>query len=489
MKKIFLGGISTIIALTGLMLLPTISFAQVVTDQHAVNSVVIDGSTYATNAEGQIVSTASVVSVPQSAGGGSFIVNNSTSAAPTTTYLPVGSYVPTDTSRVPGNQPVVTGGGGYEPVLTPQAWLELEVLKPALGSVTGYVDPSLMKIQLTQAVTSYCQGVANGGPNNPCGGSDLNSIVNNLTQVYTTQMQAQGGTPTINLSNAPAYVFTSYAPGYNSGGLGLILLPDGTKVPNTTANLALSQSEYNQSIGLPANYQNSSGSSVGVSGTTGTTGSAGASSGSSYTGSNSGTSASSAAITSIFAPTQAISQNALNNYMQASGLLPSAGASSAATAANTTAITNLQSQINTLTAQIKDLQARLSALTSSGSSSSSSTNTTSTPSTTSTSVSAGATSGGVTITSISPSSGVPGTVVTLTGSGFTALNNTVNIDTNTAVPGTVSSNNGTSLSFSTGAYANNPCPSTNNISCLVPITVTNTNGTSNSVTFFVQTGH
>jgi hypothetical protein len=53
----------------------------------------------------------------------------------------------------------------------------------------------------------------------------------------------------------------------------------------------------------------------------------------------------------------------------------------------------------------------------------------------------------------------------------------------------VSSNNGTSLSFSTGAYANNPCPSTNNISCLVPITVTNTNGTSNSVTFFVQTGH
>src|SRR3974390_3045805 len=109
-----------------------LGLAQVVTDQNAVGTATVDGTTYPVNAAGQIVATAQVV--------GGKIVNNALPnivakpAGPT--YAIPGSYNPT-LSTTPGTQPNVTGGGGYEPVLTPESWLAANVVQPAAGNPTG----------------------------------------------------------------------------------------------------------------------------------------------------------------------------------------------------------------------------------------------------------------------------------------------------------------------------------------------------------------
>jgi hypothetical protein len=170
-----------------------------------------------------------------------------------------GNPTPPPVQQVLGNQPNVTGGGGYEPVDDLSTYLYSKVVTPAAGSPTGqYVDPSLMQTMLQQAAQQYCAGVSYGGPNNPCAGEDISSVVSNLTGTYSAQVAAKGGTPTIGANNAPGYIFTPYAPGYNSGGLNLIKLPDGTTVPNSPQNLALAQQMYNQSLGVPVDYTSSS---------------------------------------------------------------------------------------------------------------------------------------------------------------------------------------------------------------------------------------
>jgi len=164
---------------------------------------------------------------------------------------------PTPQPQVAGNQP--SKAGGYEPVDTVTDWLYQNVVTPAAQSPTGtYVDPSLMQTQLLQSAQEYCAGVASGGPNNPCAGEDLSSIAQQLTQTYSAQVAAKGGTPTVNLNNAQPYQFTAYAPSYNSAGPGYILMPDGSKVPNSSTNLQAAQQMYNVSLGLPAGYGSSS---------------------------------------------------------------------------------------------------------------------------------------------------------------------------------------------------------------------------------------
>lgn len=156
-----------------------------------------------------------------------------------------GSTAAPTPAQVLGNQP--TKGGGYEPVDTLQTWLYDKVVTPAAGSPTGaYVDPTLMAQMLQQAAQQYCAGTSFGGPNNPCAGDDIGSLVNSLTSTYSAQVAAKGGTPTVNSQNAPSYVYTQFAPGYNSGGIGFILLPNGQQVPNTPANLTLASTMYAQ---------------------------------------------------------------------------------------------------------------------------------------------------------------------------------------------------------------------------------------------------
>lgn len=151
-------------------------------------------------------------------------------------------------AKTPGNQP--SSGGGYEPVDTLQTWLYNNVVTPAAGSPTGqYPDPTLMAQMLQQAAQQYCQGVSYGGPNNPCAGADTASIVKSLTGTYSAQVAAKGGQPTVNSGNAPGYIYTQFAPGYNSGGPGYILLPNGQSVPNTAQNLSLASSMYAQQQG------------------------------------------------------------------------------------------------------------------------------------------------------------------------------------------------------------------------------------------------
>jgi len=79
------------------------------------------------------------------------------------------------------------------------------------------------------------------------------------------------------------------------------------------------------------------------------------------------------------------------------------------------------------------------------------------------------------ITSISPSSGTPNTKITLTGSGFTATGNSINWGNQLNAIRELSSTDGKTLTFSALQMQ---CPRK---TCLV--SVTNTNGTSNSVTF------
>lgn len=148
-------------------------------------------------------------------------------------------------AQVLGNQPAI--GGGYEPVDTLQTWLYDKVVTPAAGSPTGaYPDPTLMAQMLQQAAQQYCAGTSFGGPNNPCASDDIGSVVNSLTSTYSAQVAAKGGTPTVNSQNAPSYVYTPFAPGYNSGGIGYILLPNGQQVPNTPQNLTLASTMYTQ---------------------------------------------------------------------------------------------------------------------------------------------------------------------------------------------------------------------------------------------------
>ena len=97
-----------------------------------------------------------------------------------------------------------------------------------------------------------------------------------------------------------------------------------------------------------------------------------------------------------------------------------------------------------------------------------------------------------TITSISPTSGAVGSQVTLYGSNFTSTNNTVNFGSG-ALPALSSSNN-SSLTFNVPSSLNLACYYSNP-PCLAPsyqvtpgpyaVSVTNANGTSNSVNFTV----
>lgn len=171
-----------------------------------------------------------------------------------------GDATPPQPTQVTVTRPFGDSGTADVPMDSPETWLYDKVVTPAAGSPTGqYVDPALMQTMLQQAAQQYCAGTAYGVASGPCAGADLNSIVSSLTQTYAAQVAAKGGTPSVNLNNAPGYVFTSYAPGYNSAGPGYILMPDGSKVVNTDQNLEMAQAAYNRSLGLPANYQNAGG--------------------------------------------------------------------------------------------------------------------------------------------------------------------------------------------------------------------------------------
>ncbi|MBX4205219.1 MAG: IPT/TIG domain-containing protein [Candidatus Doudnabacteria bacterium] len=85
----------------------------------------------------------------------------------------------------------------------------------------------------------------------------------------------------------------------------------------------------------------------------------------------------------------------------------------------------------------------------------------------------------VKISNLDPSTGRNGTVITITGSGFTTTGNTVHIGTgsNSAYPG-YSATNG-KITFK---VPNSIQPGSN------LITVSNSNGTSNALTFFINWG-
>lgn len=95
------------------------------------------------------------------------------------------------------------------------------------------------------------------------------------------------------------------------------------------------------------------------------------------------------------------------------------------------------------------------------------------------------------ISSISPSSGPYGTVVTVYGSGFTRYNNSINYAGRTAVVTGVESTNGISLQFTIPAT---PCSSGMFCAQVVmepgtyQVSVTNQNGTSNSVNYTLTSG-
>ncbi len=97
-----------------------------------------------------------------------------------------------------------------------------------------------------------------------------------------------------------------------------------------------------------------------------------------------------------------------------------------------------------------------------------------------------------TLTSLSPSAGPVGTQVTATGSGFTPTNNVVNFGN--GIASSVSSPNGTSLSFTIPTYWLPACtlmmPACPFAQILITpgpydVSVTNANGTSNSMIFLV----
>lgn len=95
------------------------------------------------------------------------------------------------------------------------------------------------------------------------------------------------------------------------------------------------------------------------------------------------------------------------------------------------------------------------------------------------------------ITSISPSSGPYGTVVTVYGSGFTRYNNSINYAGRSAAVASVESISGTSLQFTIPAT---PCSSGMMCAQVVmepgtyQVSVTNQNGTSNAVNFTLTSG-
>ena len=100
----------------------------------------------------------------------------------------------------------------------------------------------------------------------------------------------------------------------------------------------------------------------------------------------------------------------------------------------------------------------------------------------------------LTILSLSPSSGPPGTSVTITGTGFTPTANTVAFG-NGVIPNL--SSNGTILIFTVPttlipacAYTTPPCPFALVITSpgTYGVSVTNASGSSNSVTFVVTSG-
>ena len=100
--------------------------------------------------------------------------------------------------------------------------------------------------------------------------------------------------------------------------------------------------------------------------------------------------------------------------------------------------------------------------------------------------------GSITISQLSPSSGPVGSVITITGSGFTSTGNTINFGSG-VIPN-ISSQNGTSLTFTIPSAQYPACYYTAP-QCLPPIvitstgqynvSVTNSNGTSNSQIFNV----
>lgn len=162
-----------------------------------------------------------------------------------------GDATPPPPTQVAVTRPFGNSGTASIPMDSLETYLYNEVVTPAAGSPTGqYVDPTLMQTMLQQAAQQYCAGTSYGVGSGPCAGADVNSTVASLTQTYSAQVGAKGGTPSVSLSNAPGYVFTSYAPGYNSGGPGLILMPDGTTVPNDPGALSTAQQQYNQMLRL-----------------------------------------------------------------------------------------------------------------------------------------------------------------------------------------------------------------------------------------------
>lgn len=96
-----------------------------------------------------------------------------------------------------------------------------------------------------------------------------------------------------------------------------------------------------------------------------------------------------------------------------------------------------------------------------------------------------------TATSIAPSSGPYGTVVTVYGSGFTRYNNSINYAGRTSIVNGVESANGTSLQFTIPAT---PCSSGMMCAQVVmqpgtySVSVTNQNGVSNSINFVLTSG-
>jgi hypothetical protein len=82
-----------------------------------------------------------------------------------------------------------------------------------------------------------------------------------------------------------------------------------------------------------------------------------------------------------------------------------------------------------------------------------------------------------TITSLTPSSGLAGTVITITGTGFTATNNTVYYFGDIGYTGGIASNNGTTLAFRIPAAILKPFS--------ITLRVGNANGQSNAKEFKV----